>query len=149
MAKPQKPRGNAGQGRPRGAPNKATRELRALAREYTEQALLVLAEMMGDRAAPHAARVHAATALLDRGHGKPRQEFEHSGSDLWSFCENRVAVRFAYEWHEDSGNWFWSFGNENGEFDERGLMRRRIASINDLPIRESESPVPLADRAAP
>ena len=58
--------------------------------------------------------------------------------ELWSFRENRIAVRFAYEWHDDSGNWFQSFGNENWEFDERGLMRRRIASINDLPIHESD-----------
>ena len=81
MAKPHNPSGNAGQGRPKGAPNKATRELRALATEYTEQALLVLAEVMRDGRAPHAARVHAATALLDRGHGKPRQELEQSGPD--------------------------------------------------------------------
>jgi len=58
--------------------------------------------------------------------------------ELWSFRENRIAVRFAYEWHDDSGNWFRSFGNDNWEFDERGLMRRRIASINDLPIREGD-----------
>src|SRR5712671_4226875 len=58
--------------------------------------------------------------------------------ELWSFRENRIAVRFAYEWHDDSGNWLRSFGNENWEFDERGLMRRRIASINDLPIREGD-----------
>ena len=54
--------------------------------------------------------------------------------ELWTFADNRIAVRFAYEWHDDSGNWFRSYGNENWEFDERGLMRRRIASINDLPI---------------
>ncbi len=54
--------------------------------------------------------------------------------ELWAFDGNRIAVRFAYEWHDDSGNWFRSYGNENWEFDERGLMRRRIASINDLPI---------------
>jgi hypothetical protein len=58
--------------------------------------------------------------------------------ELWAFREDRIAVRFAYEWHDDSGNWFRSFGNENWEFDERGLMRRRIASINDLPIAERE-----------
>ena len=58
--------------------------------------------------------------------------------ELWAFRENRIAVRFAYECHDDSGNWFRSYGNENWEFDERGLMRRRIASINDLPIRESD-----------
>lgn len=57
--------------------------------------------------------------------------------DLWAFHENRIAVRFAYEWRDDSGSWFRSYGNENWEFDERGFMRRRIASINDLPIRDS------------
>jgi nuclear transport factor 2 (NTF2) superfamily protein len=54
--------------------------------------------------------------------------------ELWAFDNNRIAVRFAYEWHDDSGNWFRSFGNENWEFDDRGLMRKRYASINDLPI---------------
>ena len=58
--------------------------------------------------------------------------------ELWTFQANRIAVRFAYEWHDDSGNWFRSYGNENWEFDENGFMRRRIASINDTPIRESE-----------
>ena len=57
--------------------------------------------------------------------------------EVWAFRENRIAVRFAYEWHDDSGNWFRSYGNENWEFDEHGLMRLRIASINDLPIKES------------
>jgi len=54
--------------------------------------------------------------------------------ELWTFGGNRIAVRFAYEWHDDSGNWFRSYGNENWEFADNGLMRRRIASINDLPI---------------
>lgn len=54
--------------------------------------------------------------------------------ELWAYTDNRIAVRFAYEWHDDSGQWFRSYGNENWEFDEHGLMRRRIASINDLPI---------------
>ena len=58
--------------------------------------------------------------------------------ELWGFRENRMAVRFAYEWHDDSGQWFRSYGNELWEFDEHGLMRRRIASINDLPIAEAE-----------
>jgi nuclear transport factor 2 (NTF2) superfamily protein len=58
--------------------------------------------------------------------------------ELWAFTANRIAVRFAYEWHDDSGNWFRSYGNENWEFDAHGLMQRRIASINDLPIREAE-----------
>jgi uncharacterized protein len=58
--------------------------------------------------------------------------------ELWAFEGNRIAVRFAYEWHDDSGNWFRSYGNENWEFDDNGLMRRRLASINDLPIKEAE-----------
>jgi nuclear transport factor 2 (NTF2) superfamily protein len=58
--------------------------------------------------------------------------------ELWAFHGNRIAVRFAYEWHDDSGNWFRSYGNENWEFDEKGYMQRRIASINDLFIRESD-----------
>ena len=58
--------------------------------------------------------------------------------ELWAFTDNRIAVRFAYEWHDDSGSWFRSYGNENWEFDEHGLMARRHASINDLPIREAD-----------
>jgi uncharacterized protein len=58
--------------------------------------------------------------------------------ELWAFTENRIAVRFAYEWHDDAGNWFRSYGNENWEFDDSGLMHRRIASINDLPISEAQ-----------
>ena len=58
--------------------------------------------------------------------------------EIWAFHDNRIAVRFAYEWRDDSGHWFRSYGNENWEFDENGLMRRRIASINDLPIAETE-----------
>ncbi len=58
--------------------------------------------------------------------------------ELWAFHDNRIAVRFAYEWRDDSGNWFRSYGNENWEFDGDGLMRRRIASINDLPIAEQQ-----------
>jgi len=58
--------------------------------------------------------------------------------ELWAFHDNRIAVRFAYEWHNASGKWFRSYGNENWEFDNNGLMRRRIASINDLAISESD-----------
>ena len=58
--------------------------------------------------------------------------------ELWAFDGDRIAVRFAYEWHDASGNWFRSYGNENWEFDEDGLMRGRHASINDLPIAEAE-----------
>jgi nuclear transport factor 2 (NTF2) superfamily protein len=57
--------------------------------------------------------------------------------ELWAFDGARIAVRFAYEWHDDSGNWFRSYGNENWEFDAQGLMQYRHASINDLPIAES------------
>ncbi|MFF7679385.1 DUF1348 family protein [Actinacidiphila glaucinigra] len=58
--------------------------------------------------------------------------------ELWAFDGNRIAVRFAYECHDDSGNWYRSYGNENWEFDDEGLMRVRLASINDTPIAESE-----------
>jgi len=58
--------------------------------------------------------------------------------ELWACAGNRIAVRFAYEWNDDSGNWFRSYGNENWEFDEHGLMALRFACINDLPIQESE-----------
>jgi hypothetical protein len=58
--------------------------------------------------------------------------------ELWAFSAHRIAVRFAYEWHDARGAWFRSYGNENWDFDEQGLMRRRIASINDLPITEAQ-----------
>lgn len=58
--------------------------------------------------------------------------------ELWGFRENRMAVRFEYEWHDAAGQWFRSYGNELWEFDENGLMRKRFASINDLPITEQE-----------
>jgi nuclear transport factor 2 (NTF2) superfamily protein len=58
--------------------------------------------------------------------------------ELWCFEANRIGVRFAYEWHDDSGQWFRAYGNENWEFDEAGLMRRRLASINDMPIADAD-----------
>lgn len=58
--------------------------------------------------------------------------------ELWAFSDFRIAVRFAYEWHDDAGNWYRSYGNENWEFNEHGLMTHRYASINDLPIKESD-----------
>ncbi|QJX03038.1 DUF1348 family protein [Alcanivorax sp. IO_7] len=58
--------------------------------------------------------------------------------EVWAWSGDRIAVRFAYEFHDDSGQWFRAYGNENWEFDDQGLMRRRIASINDVPIAESE-----------
>jgi nuclear transport factor 2 (NTF2) superfamily protein len=58
--------------------------------------------------------------------------------EVWAYTENRIAVRFAYEWHDDSGQWYRAYGNENWEFAANGLMQRRIASINDLPIAASD-----------
>jgi nuclear transport factor 2 (NTF2) superfamily protein len=62
----------------------------------------------------------------------------HLIKELWAFHENRIAVRFQYEWHDDSNNYFRAYGNEQWEFDENGLMRRREASINDVPIRADD-----------
>ena len=58
--------------------------------------------------------------------------------ELWAFTDNRIAVRFQYEWHDDSGNWYRAHGNEQWEFNNEGLMRRREASINDVPIAETD-----------
>jgi hypothetical protein len=80
---------------------------------------------------------------------KWRRELEYRLiKELWAFTDDRIAVRFAYEYHDDSGNWFRAYGNENWEFDENGLMRRRHASINDLLIREEERKFHW-DRSAP
>jgi nuclear transport factor 2 (NTF2) superfamily protein len=70
--------------------------------------------------------------------------------ELWAYTDNRIAVRFAYEWRDDSGQWYRSYGNENWEFDANGLMQFRRASINDLPIKESERKFhwPLGPRPA-
>ncbi len=71
--------------------------------------------------------------------GKWANEHEYRlVKELWGFTDNRIAVRFQYEWHDGAGHWFRSYGNENWEFDEQGLMRRREASINDVGIREDE-----------
>ena len=68
---------------------------------------------------------------------KWRRELEYRLiKELWAFGDSRIAVRFAYEWHDNAGDWWRSYGNENWEFDEHGLMRRRVASINDLSISE-------------
>ncbi|AMO49878.1 hypothetical protein GA0061071_107156 [Kosakonia oryzendophytica] len=77
-----------------------------------------------------------AKAFLQRK-WKKEQEYRLI-KELWAFEGNRIAVRYAYEWHDDSGNWFRSYGNENWEFAADGLMQRRYACINDLPINESE-----------
>lgn len=69
--------------------------------------------------------------------------------ELWTFSDNRIAVRFAYEWHNGAGQWFRSYGNENWEFDEDGLMRWRIASINDLAIDEEQRLFHWTDKVRP
>jgi nuclear transport factor 2 (NTF2) superfamily protein len=61
-----------------------------------------------------------------------------NSKELWAFHDTRIAVRFAYAWHDDAGNWFRSYGHEHWEFAAHGLMRRRLASIHDLPIQEAE-----------
>ncbi len=78
----------------------------------------------------------AVRALLER---KWRRELDYRLiKELWIHQGNRIAVRFAYEWHDDAGNWFRSYGNENWEFDANGLMAVRHASINDMPVADSE-----------
>ena len=78
----------------------------------------------------------AIVAFLER---KWRRELDYRLiKELWACADHRIAVRFAYEWHDDGGNWYRSYGNENWEFNDQGLMVRRIASINDLPIQASE-----------
>ncbi|WP_112382987.1 DUF1348 family protein (plasmid) [Sphingomonas carotinifaciens] len=78
----------------------------------------------------------AIVAFLER---KWARELEYRLiKEVWAYHANRIAVRFAYEWRDDSGHWFRSYGNENWEFDDAGLMTRRIASINDQPIAEAE-----------
>lgn len=78
----------------------------------------------------------AITAFLKR---KWRRELDYRlVKELWAFHDTRIAVRFAYEWRDDSGNWFRSYGNENWEFSHEGLMQRRFACINDTPIQEAD-----------
>ncbi|MFF3403613.1 DUF1348 family protein [Streptomyces sp. NPDC002659] len=75
---------------------------------------------------------------------KWRRELDYRlRKELWAFTDNRIAVRFEYEWRNDEDRWFRSYGNENWEFDENGLMRRRYASINDLPITADERRISL------
>ncbi len=79
-----------------------------------------------------------------------REQQYRLAKQLWSFTDNRIAVRFQYEYHDESGNWFRAYGNENWEFDRDGLMRRREASINDYAIEESDRKFhwPLGPRPA-
>jgi nuclear transport factor 2 (NTF2) superfamily protein len=106
-----------------------TREPARVAQAYTpDSRWRNRAEFLQGRAAIEAFLVRKWTRELDYRLIK----------ELWACQENRIAVRFAYEWHDDSGQWFRSYGNENWEFDAHGLMARRIASINDQPISHSE-----------
>ena len=83
--------------------------------------------------------VQGRAAIVEFLTRKWRRELDYRLiKELWAFGGNRIAVRFAYEWHDDSGYWYRSYGNENWEFDEKGLNSRRYACINDLPIKESE-----------
>ncbi len=82
---------------------------------------------------------HGRAQIVDFLTRKWQKEHEYRLiKELWAFTENRIAVRFAYEWHDEAGQWYRSYGNENWEFDENGLMQKRFASINDLAISESE-----------
>lgn len=83
--------------------------------------------------------VQGRSAIVDFLKRKWSRELDYRLiKEVWAQGDNRIAVRFAYEWHDDSGNWFRSYGNENWEFAGSGLMLRRIASINDLPISEPD-----------
>jgi uncharacterized protein len=106
-----------------------TRDADRVSRAYTEDsAWRNRAEFLSGRA--------AIVAFLQR---KWLRELDYRLiKEVWAFTENRIAVRFAYEWHDDSGHSFRSHGNEQWEFDPTGLMRRREASINDVPIREED-----------
>lgn len=82
---------------------------------------------------------HGRAAIVDFLRRKWARELDYRLiKELWAFHDNHIAVRFQYEWHDDSGNWFRAYGNEQWEFDSEGLMRRREASINDVPITPGE-----------
>ena len=83
--------------------------------------------------------VNGRTAVVEFLRGKWQRELDYRlRKELWAFQDNRIAVRFEYEFHDAEGQWWRAYGNENWEFDEHGLMRRRFASINDLKITEAE-----------
>ena len=82
---------------------------------------------------------HGREEVREFLHRKWRRELEYRlKKELWAFTDDRIAVRFEYEWHDDAGQWYRSYGNENWEFAANGLMRKRFASINDLPIKEPQ-----------
>ena len=95
--------------------------------------------------------IHGRAEVLQFLNRKWSKELEYRLiKEIWAFTDNRIAVRYAYEWHDDSGNWFRSYGNENWEFDANGLMTHRHASLNDLPISTAERKFfwPLGPRPA-
>ena len=83
--------------------------------------------------------IHGREKVQEFLKGKWERELDYIlKKELWSFTDNRIAVRFEYEWHDAAGHWYRSYGNEMWDFDENGLMRERYASINDAPIAESD-----------
>jgi uncharacterized protein len=83
--------------------------------------------------------IHGRKQVVEFLRGKWKREFDYRlRKELWAYTENRIAVRFEYEWHDENGSWFRSYGNENWEFDEFGYMKRRFASINDVAILEND-----------
>lgn len=105
-------------------------------RDAAKVALAYSADTQWRNRAEFAHNREEAEAFLAR---KWKKELEYRLiKELWAFDGNRIAVRYAYEWRDDSGNWFRSYGNENWEFEGDGLMKRRFACINDMPIKESE-----------
>jgi len=116
-----------------------TRDPARVALAYTTDSRWRNSEFLQGRAAIEAFLTHKWTRELDYRLIK----------EVWAFRDNRIAVRFAYEWHDDSGNWFRSYGNENWEFDEHGLMRLRIARHQRPPDQRERAQISLAARPAP
>ena len=103
-----------------------------------DPARVVLAYTIDSRWRDRAECIHGRAAIEEFLTRKWNRELDYRVSnEVWAFRANRIAVRFAYEWHNDSGQWFRSFGNEHWEFDGQGLVRARVASINDVPITEN------------
>ena len=104
-----------------------------------DPARVVLAYTQDSRWRNRAEFLHGRVEIEAFLHRKWSRELDYRLiKELWACHGNRIAVRFAYEWHDDSGHWFRSFGNENWEFDQQGLMARRLASINDAPIAAAD-----------
>ena len=118
----------------------STRDPERVALAYTED----------DRWRNRAEFLQGRTAIVEFLKRKWAKELDYRLiKELWAFHENRISVRFQYEWHDDSGNWLRAYGNEQWEFDTNDLMRRREGSINDVPIRGSDRKFPLASGPTP